>query len=482
MIGFLWKFLLEVLVAGAKKGTPDRLMDAIFDPKSVAVVGVPEGMKIGRFFLMGLLSMGYKGKIYPVNPRLDEIDGIKVIKNTRDIPGPLDLAIVLVSKRHLFGVIEDLGAVGTRAAVIFTSGLGELGEEGMKEQRELLDLARKYNIRLIGPNCQGVHVPKSGLSFFPQMPKDVGDISFVSGSGSLASLSIMRAASMGLFFSKVVSFGNAADLTPSDFISYLAGDPETKVIISYIEGIPEGRRFFDTLFEVTSKKPVVVWKAGLTSFGREAARSHTGAMTGEAELWEGALVQAGAVTAQGMDEILDAAMALKLIPRNTGDRVAIVSGPGGLAVVAADYIERAGLSLAHISNDTKKKIAGVIPDVGTSTRNPVDVGLGASGDPGLYTMPARYLMEDDNVDCVLVIGGTFSEQLNEIFTKELISAQRETKKAVMMVDLPEFRIATGGVGMGKEFVASGIPAFPSHERALSALKKVCDYGKFLKRG
>lgn len=459
---------------------PNRgLMDAIFDPESVAVVGVPEGMKVGRLFLLALINAGYRGRIYPVNPRLDEIDGLKVIKRARDIPGPIDLAIVLVPKKNLYGVIEDLGSVGTRAAVIFTAGLGEMGEDGESEQRELVALARSHNIRLIGPNCQGIYAPKTGLSFLPNLPKESGNVSFVSGSGSLASLTVVKAAGSGIFFSKVISFGNSCDLTASDFFSYLAHDPETEVIMSYIEGIPEGRRFFDTLIDITPRKPVVVWKAGLTDYGARAALSHTGALAGSADLWEGALNQAGAVTAQGMDELVDVVMGLKFSEHPIGNRVAILSGPGGLAVSSADCVERAGLVLAELTSDTQKKIAEILPQSGISVKNPVDVGLGASGEPKQYTLPARYLMEDPNVDTLIVIGGTFSPEMNRTYRKGLISARDDSGKSLFVVSLPEFSITVGDMDMVKELVEAAVPVFPSPERAIISLKKVHDYGLFL---
>ena len=456
------------------------LMESIFNPKSIAVVGVPEGLKMGRLFLMGLVASGYQGKIYPVNPRLEEIDGLKVFKRARDIPGPIDLAIVLVPKKYLFGVIDELGEVGARAAVIFTAGLAELGEEGVEEQKLLVERARNAGIRLIGPNCQGVYVPKVGISFLPGMPTTPGDISFVAGSGSLASMTVWRVAGRGLFFNKVISFGNAADLTPSDFFSHFADDDETKIIISYIEGIPEGRRFFETIKAITPKKPVVIWKAGLTDLGARAAHSHTGALSGKSELWKGALKQLGAVTAQGMDELVDAVMALKFIPYPLGNRVAILSGPGGLAVSAADCVAREGLTLATPTDETKRKIAKIIPGAGTSVANPIDVGLGASGNVEQYTLPARYLLEDPNVDSVIIIGGTFYKETNEIYRKELIAAQKETKKALIAATLEEFTKNVGDERMEVEFVEGGVAVFPSPERAISALRKVYDYGEFLR--
>ncbi|MBN1883664.1 MAG: CoA-binding protein [Deltaproteobacteria bacterium] len=457
------------------------VMEAIFAPKSVAIVGVPAGMKMGRLFLMGLLSSGYRGALFLVNPKLDELDGMKVLKQTRDIPGPLDLAIVLVPREKLLDIIDELGEVGTKAAVIFTAGLGELGSDGMKQQEQLVDRAREHGIRLIGPNCQGVYAPRSGLSFFPAMPTTVGNVSFVSGSGSLASLSVGRGASRGMYFNKVISFGNAADLTASDFFSHFGDDPETKVIISYIEGIPEGRRFFETVMRVSALKPVVVWKAGLSDFGARAAQSHTGALAGDERIWHSALIQAGAVPVSGMDELIDTAMIFSFSPRPVGDRVAILSGPGGLAVSAADAAARVGLRLATLSDETQKKIAAVLPPAGISIQNPVDVGLGASGIVEQYTKPARYLMEDDGVDVVVVIGGTFVREMNQAYRRELIAARNDTNKILIAVNLPEFARAVQDDDTDTDFLNAGIPVYPSPERAMIALGGAVRYGRYIQR-
>ncbi len=462
-----------------EKAQLDDLMEAVFNPASVAVVGVPEGMKMGRLFLMGLLSAGYRGKLYPVNPRLSTIDGLAVYRRTRDIPGPIDLAVILVPKEEIFPVIEELGQIGTKAAVVFTAGFGELGADGTEEERRLVAHAHKNGVRLIGPNCMGVYSPGARLSFFPFMPMNAGDTAFVSGSGSLTSFVVLRGVGRGLGFSKAVSFGNGADLVPSDFFSHLSRDPATAVITAYIEGIPEGRRFFDTISEVARVKPLVIWKAGLTGYGGKAAHSHTGALAGDAALWEGALSQAGAVQVSGMDELLDAVMGLKYIPPSVGDRVAILSGPGGFAVAAADELERCGLRLAELSLETREEIAALLPKTGVSAANPVDVGLGASGNAALYTEPARLVLKDGGVDALVIIGGTFSEEMNRTYMDALVAAQRETRKTLIVVEIPEFYFALKEKDLGRRFVEAGIPVFPSSARAMWALRKVVDYREFV---
>ncbi len=462
-------------------GDINSVMEAAFNPRSIAMVGVPEGMKMGRLFLMGLLSAGYRGTIYPVNPRIDTIDGLPVYRRVADIPGSIDLAVVLVPKKHLYPVIEELGVKGAKAAVIFTAGFSELGVDGQDEQCRLVEHAHACGVRLIGPNCMGVYSSEARMSSFPSMPMDEGDTALVSGSGSLTSFIVLRGVSRGLFFSKAVSFGNAADLAPSDFFSYLASDPKTAVITAYIEGVPEGRRFFETLARVSRIKPVVIWKAGLTGYGAASAHSHTGSLAGLPSLWEGALTQAGAVQVADMDGLLDAVMAFKFIPPETGNRVAILSGPGGFAVAAADELERSGLSLAQLSPATRQRITSIIPETGTSVANPVDVGLSASVDFRLYTEPARIVLEDPGVDALLIIGGTFSAETNRSFMEELVAARQATGKTVIFADIPEFYFALAEKDLGLRFVEAKIPTFPSSARALWALRKVVDYGRFLKQ-
>jgi acetyltransferase len=304
-------------------------MDALFHPRSVAVVGVPRGLKIGKNFLTALLEQGFPGHIYPVNPEAKEIEGLKAYPSVSAIPGPVDLAIVLVPSHRTLPVVKECGAKGVKGAVLFTAGFKETGtEEGESMEEELVQVARSYGMRLIGPNGMGLYCPKSGLSFFPQMSKEQGSVGIISHSGSLTNILGRMASQKGIRFSKVVSLGNECDLTTSDFLTYLGRDPETGLIGCYLEGIKDGPLFLEALKKASTNKPVILWKVGLTWEGSHAATSHTGALAGSREIWQGVVGQAGAIQVVGLEAWVDALMGFSLLTSQLGERMAIISGPG----------------------------------------------------------------------------------------------------------------------------------------------------------
>ena len=256
-------------------------INSLFNSRSVAVVGVPRGLKTGSVFLTALLDQGYSGRIYPVNPRADEIAGIKAYPSVAAIPGPVDLAIVLVPRQKTLGVVRECVAKGVKGAGLFTAGFSETGtREGQDLEDELVQAARSGGMRLIGPNGMGLYAPKTGLSFFPGVSKEPGPVGLISHSGSLTNIMGTIADTKGIRFSKVVSSGNECDLTAADFITYLGNDPDTGLIGAYIEGIKNGPDFLDALKQASCNKPVILWKVGLTPEGARASASHTGAMAG----------------------------------------------------------------------------------------------------------------------------------------------------------------------------------------------------------
>jgi acetyltransferase len=256
-------------------------LDALFEAASVAIVGVPRGMKMGKLFLVALLEQGFPGDIYPVNPQAKEIDGLKAYPSVSAIPGPVDLAIVLVPHDHALSVVKECARKGVKGAVLFTAGYKETGTtEGRALEEELVRVARSSGMRLIGPNGMGLYCPKTGLSFFPQVSKEPGPVGIISHSGSLTNILGRLAPQKGIRFSKVVSLGNECDLTSADFLTYLGRDPDTRVIGTYLEGIKDGPFFLKSLRAASLEKPVILWKVGLTREGGRAAASHTGALAG----------------------------------------------------------------------------------------------------------------------------------------------------------------------------------------------------------
>ncbi|MBW2062826.1 MAG: CoA-binding protein, partial [Deltaproteobacteria bacterium] len=325
-------------------------LDALFHPESVAVVGVPRGMKTGKLFLMALLDQGFPGPIYPVHPEAKEIDGLKAFPTVSDIPGPVDLAIVLIPHHQSLAVIKDCAAKGVKGVVLFTAGYKETGtEEGAALEEELVRVARSAGMRLIGPNCMGLYAPKSGLAFFPQLSKEPGPVGIISHSGSLANILARTATQRGIRFSKAVSLGNECDLTIADFLVYLGNDPETRLIGAYLEGIKNGPFFLEALRKASLKKPVILWKVGFTPEGSRAASSHTGALAGSWEVWEGVVRQGGAIPVVGFEAWMDTLMGFSFLTDRLGDSLAVISGPGGLAVSAAEACGTVGLRLAELT-------------------------------------------------------------------------------------------------------------------------------------
>jgi len=327
--------------------------------------------------------------------------------------------------------------------------------------------ARSGRLRLVGPNCMGAYVPKTGLGSFPAMPSEQGPIAFVSQSGSLSNGLVWGGAERGLAFSKVISVGNQADLEISDFLEYLAEDPETEIIATYIEGARDGRRLWHALAEAARRKHLVVWKVGRTRSGARAASSHTGSLAGEAEVWSGLLRQAGALQVGDLEELLDTLVALRYLGRPSGRRLAIVAGPGGPAVSAADACEEAGLELAELSPETQARLREVTGSTGTSVRNPVDIGLVLGGVTEMYRAAVEATIGDAGVDAVVVIGGAARGQGWQDHIEGMARLARAAAKPILQVSF-----GPGDPTLDRALAQEGIPSFRSAERALRAYARV----------
>ena len=440
-----------------------REIDDLFHPRSVAIVGLPRETKSGSIFLMGLKDQGFPGKIYPVHPAAEEIQGIKAYPNVSAIPGPVDLAIVLVPHHSALPVIQACARKRVKGAVLFTAGFKETGtDNGKTMEEELVAVARASGMRIIGPNCMGLYCPESGLSFFPLLSTDPGHVGIISHSGSLGNILGRIAPRRGIRFSKVASLGNEADLDLTDFLAYLGSDPKTHVIGAYIENIKDGPAMLRTLQKTSKEKPSILWKAGLTPEGARAASSHTGALAGTKGVWEGAIRQAGAVTVTGFEAWVDALAGFSLFPKRWGDRVAIVSGPGGLAVGAADACSLAGLRLADLSPETCSALGEFVPPTGTSLRNPIDVGFTGALDISIYERATLLAAEDPGVDALLIIGRGLTPESNRQYLESMINAQQRSGKPFLMVDIPGI-----DTELTEDFGKAGIPFFETSERALA---------------
>jgi len=466
--------------------------DRIFYPKSVAVIGASgEPGRPGYQFIRALLEFGYRGRLYPVNPEApEEILGFRTYRNVRDVPDAVDFAFITVPAPAVPAVIGDCVAKGVAGVEIFTSGFREVGDEGRKLEQEIVGLA-KGKLRIIGPNCFGVYCPRGGLTLLPgaRLSSESGDVAFISQSGGLALYFAWAATGCGLRFSKAVSYGNAADLNESDFLEYLGDDEETRVIAAYIEGVRDGSRFFRLARSLLGKKPVIVWKGGLSETGSRAVSSHTGSLAGEKAVWQAFSRQTGAVLVNDFEELLDAVLFFRQCRRNIGRRVAVVGGGGAVGVAAGDVCERVGLVVPVAPAGVQEQLRRMLPPVGTSTRNPFDVGAPVLPAP-LFRRALEVLLGWDGIDAVIIdriylyglegLNGVPDRGCEERL-EVLLDLQTKTAKQFVVV-LEDLSTAADKIEVEVErrsaqqkLFASGIAFAPSLTRAAVALARVCGY-------
>jgi acetyltransferase len=374
----------------------------LFQPATVALIGASERPRsIGALLARNLRRAGFKGELQLVNPHLGTLDGMPVYRDIASLPRPADLAIIATPPDTVPGLIAELGARGTRAAVVITAGFGELGERGRALQEAARAAARPCLLRLVGPNCVGIMVPRIGLdASFSHLAPPPGEIAFVSQSGAMITAMLDWAAPRAIGFSHVVSLGDMADVDFGDMLDYLAADAHTRAILLYVEGITHGRKFMSAARAAARLKPVLVLKAGRSSGGARAAASHTGMLAGSDRVYDAAFRRAGMLRVDTMAELFDAAETLALTGEQRGERLAILTNGGGAGVLASDALERAGGRLAVLAAPTIAQLNSHLPPT-WSHANPVDLIGDARG--SRYAAALEALFADDGVDAVLVL-------------------------------------------------------------------------------
>ena len=348
-------------------------LDKILKPGSVAVVGAStDPFKWGYMLLNAIKQSGFEGPIYPINPRAEEIQGLKCYPSVKDIGKPVDMALVVVPARFVPSVFQDLKDIGTKGAVVITSGFSEAGEEGRQLIAEIVNIA-EGSTRFIGPNCMGVTSSEAKLSalMIPFLHES-GEVAFVSQSGGYGLQLYIRASAMGVGVGKFVSSGNESDLKGWNYLEYFGQDEDTKIISMYIEGLKNGRKWYEAAKEVTKKKPIVAIKVGVTEEGSKAAASHTGSIAGSDKVYDAAFKQAGVIRAYDSSEMFDYVKGLLFSPLPQGKNIAIVSNSGGVAVETADRLIQNGLKVPTFSEEAQAEIQELIPAFGNA-KNPVDL-------------------------------------------------------------------------------------------------------------
>ncbi|MCY0859314.1 MAG: CoA-binding protein [Sulfolobaceae archaeon] len=442
----------------------------LFNPRGIAIVGASrEPNKIGSVILRNLIEAGYEGKIYPINPNAQEIMGLKAYPSISAVEGTVDVAVISVPAPKVPDVIEDAGKAGVKFAVVIASGFKEVGNVALEE--EVVKRAKKYGMRVVGPNVFGyVYTPSKINTTFG--PNDIipGNVAFISQSGALG-VALMGTASVeGLGISAIISIGNKADLDDSDFIEYLGDDPNTNLILIYMEGISEGQRFMEVASKVSLKKPIIIIKSGRSEAGARAAASHTGSLAGNYSLYKSAFRQSGILLAETIEQAFDWAKALAWNPLPKGDNVVIITNGGGAGVQATDALADYGITLRRISDTLAANLKQILPPF-ASLGNPIDLTGLANAE--WYYQSISLALDDPNVDSLVVIycrtGMTDPKEIAGAIKDALKSSKNRKPITVAMI---------GGEAeyeAMRELTREHIPTYPTPERASASMGAIYRY-------
>ena len=459
---------------------PLTKLEKLLHPDSVAIIGAsPDKKKVGYAALKNMVLSGFKGRLYAINPKAEqygEIEGVKVYTDINKIDDDIDLAVVCIPARFIPSLMEDLGKKGVKYAAVITAGFKETGEQGAKLEHQLVEIAKKYGTRIVGPNILGVidTFAPMNASFAERSPIK-GEVAFLSQSGALLTGILDWSCAEGIGYSSFVSLGNKADLDETDFIEALADDDNTLAILAYLESISRGTEFIKVCREVTRKKPVIVIKSGRSEAGSKAASSHTGSMTGADTTYDVAFEKSGVIRAEDAQEIFDVAFAFSFMPVPKGNKVVIITNAGGPGILATDAAEKYGLELSTLSEEFKDELRTFLPPA-ANFNNPIDaLGTAQAED---YGRVLELSLLDDNIDGAIVI-----------LTPQAMTEGQETAEKIIEIrekypQKPIVTIFIGGEILGPtiyQLKKNKIPCFPLPERGVRAMAALADYNRIRTR-
>ncbi len=454
-------------------------LEPFFTPRSICVIGASTSpRKLGFAVLDNLLRAGFlkdERKIFPINPKADEILGLKAYPAVEDVPEDIDLAVIVIPYPAVPEALRSCGEKGIPAVVVISAGFREAGREGLERELDLIRIAREYGMRLVGPNCLGVidTITPLNATFAAGMPPQ-GPMAFMSQSGALGTAILDWAQAGKLGMNKFVSLGNKADVSEIDLLQAWADDPTSRVILIYTEGLPDGHEFMRVAREVIRKKPVVAVKSGVTQAGSRAVSSHTGSLAGSEQAYHAAFHQAGVIRAESMEDLFDYALAFGYLPPLQGTRIAIVTNAGGPGILATDAIERAGMQLAEFEPDSIRSLMELLPEA-ASAANPVDV-LG-DADSVRYGAALEVVATAPGVDAVMAILTPQALTDIEATAEAVVRTAKKVDIPILGCFMGEARIQKGS----KVLQASEIPNFPYPERGAKVLQAMREYNRYRDR-
>jgi acetyltransferase len=450
--------------------TYSNMLKSLFNPGAIAVIGASaDPRKVGYAVLNNLIRFKFTGALYPVNPSSGEILGLRTYANVSDVRQPIDLAIIVIPAKFVPDSLRACASAGINSAIVISAGFKEAGADGTLLEEELKQISKEHHIRILGPNCLGLINTANDLNatFAADMlPK--GSIGFFSQSGAMGIAIMDWAIGNNVGFSKFISLGNKADLSEIDFIDYFMNDPETSLILGYIEDVVDGRRFIEIAQKATKVKPIILLKSGGTEAGARAASSHTGALAGSDIAFDAAFKQTGVMRAQGVQELFDMALTFSEGKIPAGNRLLVITNAGGPGIIAVDAAERLGVKLPHMTKESIHAIATKLPP-NASIFNPIDVIGDATSER--YAVVLEQAAKDPNVDGILVILTPQAMTDTEKTADAVIAAATSTEKPIIASFMGAKRVRAG-INLLK---AASIPNFSFPELAVKAFKRLADY-------
>ena len=439
-----------------------KSMENFFNPHSVAIFASMKEGKTGYEIVKNMVGGGFKEKIYPMSQSGDQIFGVDINKDFKNLE--IDLAVIAIPGQFIPSLLEDLGSIGVKSVVIISAGFSEAGN--IKEEEEIKNIAKKHQMRIIGPNCAGIM--NTGCNLFASIEVRAlpGETAFITQSGALGGVVLMMAEELGFGFSKFISYGNRCDVDEVGLIKYLEDDPQTKVIALYIEGLEEGRRFLAQSKKTVLKKPIVAIKAGKSKAGMRAASSHTGSMAGEDKIYDAAFKQAGILRVEGVEEMFDLCRGLIHYPKIKANKIGVITNSGGPAVLATDKLEELGLEVPEPSESLKNKLKEILPPH-VSLGNPFDL-LAYGGAEYFAQVSKTIASEYDSIIAIFV--PTASMDSTEI-ARALGKVKEKIKKPIF-TSFMAGRLVKEAIGELKKY---GIPNYETGERCARVIQKIASY-------